>query len=69
MNLILILSFIVVILAIVFDIILRMIACWTAAKNDQMGWYIACAIISSFGALPALYLLFFEKEEEKNGNK
>ena len=53
---------------IIWDIVWRMVACWTAAKNNQMGWFIACAIVSSFSLLPICYLLFFEKEE-KNGNK
>lgn len=35
---------------------------WAAARNDEMGWFIAMLIINSVGILPILYLYVFHPE-------
>jgi methionyl-tRNA synthetase len=38
--------------------ILKGYALWTAAKRDEVGWFIALLIINTFGILELIYLYF-----------
>ena len=49
--------FLLLMVILVVDIILRGIALWTAAQNKSKGWFVALLIINSVGILPAIYLL------------
>lgn len=53
------------VLAFLFDFILKGIALWRAGKNQQLGWFVALLIINSIGILPLLYLLVFNKKKNK----
>ncbi len=33
-----------------------LIALWKAARRDQLGWFIACAIFSFAGIIPMIYV-------------
>jgi hypothetical protein len=55
------LLFILVIALALFDVILRLIAMWQAARNNQRGWYVALAIFSTAGILPIIYLSSYKK--------
>jgi divalent metal cation (Fe/Co/Zn/Cd) transporter len=67
MNLSLIVACIIFFIAllIIWDAIWKLIACWYAARNDQMAWFIVCAVVNSLGVLPIIYLLWFQKEVEE----
>lgn len=52
--------------ALIIEFILKGIALWKSARNNQMGWFIAIFIINSVGILPAIYLLAFQKKVEKH---
>lgn len=47
---------------IIVELILKGIALWKAARNNQLYWFIAIVIINSAGLLPLLYILFFQKK-------
>jgi divalent metal cation (Fe/Co/Zn/Cd) transporter len=55
-------------LIVIWDMIWKLIACWRSAKNDQVGWFVTCLIISSLGILPIIYLLLFQKEVKNETN-
>jgi hypothetical protein len=38
------------------------IALWRAARNNQVGWFIALLVINSVGILPIIYLLIHRPE-------
>ncbi len=42
---------------------------WKAARNSQLGWFIAILIVNSIGILPILYIYFFQKKQEGTGIK
>lgn len=50
---------------VVIDVVLKIIAMWKAGKNNQLYWFVALAIFNTIGILPAIYLLFFQKKENK----
>ena len=39
----------------------KAVALWHAARNNQLGWYVAMVIINTAGILEIIYLLFFRK--------
>jgi len=45
---------------IIIDGVLKLIALWKAARNKQMYWFIALALVNSVGILPTVYLIFFQ---------
>lgn len=47
---------------ILWSIFWKAIALWHAARNGQLGWYIALIIINTAGILEIIYLLFFRKK-------
>ena len=51
--------------ALAWDGIWRLIAYWKAGRNNQLGWFIALAVLNTMGILPILYLLFFQKSKER----
>ena len=40
-------------------------ALWKAARNRQLAWFIALAIINSAGMLPILYIYFYQKNQNQ----
>lgn len=53
-----------IILAVLFDFVLKGIALWRAGRNQQLGWFIALLIINSIGILPLIYLLVVDKKKK-----
>ena len=50
-----------IVIAIIWELIWKMIALWRAARNDQKGWFIAIGILNTLGILPIIYLLINKK--------
>jgi hypothetical protein len=48
----------------IFDLALRSVAAWKAARNKQFVWLVVLIIFNSAGVLPLLYLLRFQKKAE-----
>lgn len=53
-----------IILAVLFDFVLKGIALWRAGRNQQLGWFIALLIINSIGILPLIYLLVIDNKKK-----
>jgi len=54
----------VVIILFFWDVIWKSIALWKAARNNQLYWFIAVAILNTVGILPIIYILFFQKDRK-----
>lgn len=50
-------------LIVVWSITWKAIATWHAARNSQLGWFIALFIINTAGVLEIIYLAFFRKKK------
>ncbi len=51
---------------IIIETVLKSMALWRAARNNQLYWFVALIIFNTVGILPLLYILFFqEKRKEK----
>ncbi len=50
---------------IIIDVVLKAVSLWKAAKNNQLYWFIALAIVNSAGILPLIYILFFQEKRKK----
>ncbi|MGI6341272.1 MAG: DUF5652 family protein [Minisyncoccales bacterium] len=46
-----------------FELVLKGIALWQAAKRGEKGWYISILIFNTVGLLPLIYILFFSKKD------
>lgn len=46
-----------------FELALKGIALWQAAKRGEKGWYISILILNTVGLLPLIYILFFSKKD------
>ena len=49
-------------LIIIWSIAWKAAATWHAARNSQLGWFIALFIINTAGVLEIIYLAFFRKK-------
>lgn len=38
--------------------------CWYAARNKQLGWFIAILVLNTIGLLPILYLGLWQKKKK-----
>jgi len=47
---------------VIWDLFWRGKGLWKAAKNNQLGWFIALLVVNSLGILPIIYLAFFQKK-------
>lgn len=43
---------------------IKLIALWKSARNNQLYWFIALAIINSIGILPLIYIVFFQPKRK-----
>jgi len=50
---------------IIFEVAIKAVALWKAARNSQLYWFIAITIINSAGILSLLYILFFQRKRKK----
>ena len=48
---------------VIWSIAWKAIATWHAARNSQLGWFIALFIINTVGILEIIYLAFFAKRK------
>ena len=46
-----------------FELVLKGIALWQAAKRGEKGWYISILVFNTVGLLPLIYILFFSKKD------
>lgn len=44
-------------------------ASWKAARNNQMVWFIVFLVVHTLGILEILYILFFQKNQNKKETK
>lgn len=49
---------------ILVDGTIKSIALWKSARNNQLYWFIALAIINSIGILPLIYIVFFQPKRK-----
>lgn len=47
----------------VWSIIIKGVALWRAAKDEQKPWFIVLLVVNTAGILEIIYLLFFAKEK------
>ncbi|MEK6934967.1 MAG: DUF5652 family protein [Nanoarchaeota archaeon] len=53
------------ILILIIDLILKGIALWKSARNDQNVWFVVLLMVNSAGILPLIYLIWFQKNGKK----
>lgn len=51
------------ILIVTWSTVWKAIAVWHAARNNQLGWFIALFIINTIGFLEIIYLAFFTRRK------
>ena len=49
-------------MVVIWSVIWKGIALWKAARNDQLGWYVALLVINTAGILEILYIVNFQKK-------
>ncbi|MDD4385115.1 MAG: DUF5652 family protein [Bacteroidales bacterium] len=47
----------ILLLAVIWDIVWKLIALWKSARNNQIAWFVVIGIINSIGILPIIYLI------------
>jgi hypothetical protein len=47
----------VILLIILWDAVLKVIAMWKSARNNQLAWFVCIAVFNTLGILPIVYLL------------
>ncbi|MEK6614998.1 MAG: DUF5652 family protein [Bacteroidota bacterium] len=52
----------VLLLLTLWDGIWKIVAMWKAARNNQLGWFIAIAIFNTIGILPMIYMVLINKK-------
>lgn len=50
---------------VVLEVILKGLALWKAARNDQSVWFTVLLVLNTAGVLPLLYLLFSKPNTDK----
>lgn len=50
---------------VVLEVILKGLALWKAARNDQSVWFTVLLVLNTAGVLPLLYLLFSKSDSDK----
>jgi predicted permease len=54
---------VIIIAAVIWDGVWKLIALWKSARNNELAWFVCVAIFNTVGILPILYILFFQKTE------
>ncbi|MDD4144600.1 MAG: DUF5652 family protein [Prolixibacteraceae bacterium] len=57
----------VILIAVIWESIWKLIALWKSARNDHLAWFICNAIFNTVGILPIIYLLIYRKKAEPVG--
>ena len=58
-----------ILLAILWEGIWKLIAMWKAVKRDSVVWFIVLAIFNTLGILPILYIYVFSEMKRKKRRK
>lgn len=53
-----------IIILFIWDSVWKIIALWKSARNNQLFWFIAIAILNTAGLLPIAYILFFQRNKK-----
>lgn len=53
-------------LVLLWSLILKGIALWKAARNNQKGWFVAILAINTLGVLEILYIFVFGRKKKEN---
>jgi len=59
----------VIIIAVIWESIWKLIAVWKSARNDHLAWFICIAIFNTVGILPIIYLLIYRKKAQSQDDK
>lgn len=51
--------------AFVWELTFKMLAMWRAARNNDLGWFIALGVVNSIGILSIFYLIKHRKPLQK----
>jgi len=52
----------VILIAVIWESVWKLIALWRSARNDHLAWFICIAIFNTIGILPIIYLLIYRKK-------
>lgn len=55
----------IIALLVAVDIVLKAVAMWKSARNNQLYWFISFFVLNTLAILPTIYLLFFQKKKGK----
>lgn len=61
--------FAVLVVLMIWEAVWKLIALWKCGRNNQLVWFIVIGILNTVGILPIIYLLFFQKKEDKKGRR
>lgn len=45
-----------------FDIVMKLVALWSSARNNHLVWFIFLAIFNTIGILPIVYLVLYKNK-------
>ena len=48
----------------IWALVWKGIALWKSGRNNQLAWFVAVLLVNSFGILPIVYILFFQKKRK-----
>lgn len=54
-----------IVVAVVWDAVWKAIGLWRSGRNKQVAWFVCIFIFNTIGILPIIYLLFFQKKQER----
>jgi predicted permease len=54
----------VIMIAVIWEGVWKLIALWKSARNDHLAWFICIAIFNTIGILPIIYLLIYRKKAQ-----
>ena len=54
----------IIILLVIWEGIWKALGLWKAGRNNQVVWFVFIFIFNTFGILPILYLLVFQKKKK-----
>tara|TARA_Y100000031_G_C8004858_1_gene285305 strand:+ start:387 stop:620 length:234 start_codon:yes stop_codon:yes gene_type:complete len=59
------LSVVLILVAILWEGVWKLMAMWKAVKKDSVVWFIVLAIFNTLGILPILYIYVFSETKKK----
>lgn len=54
----------ILILAIVWEAVWKIIAMWKSARNNHLEWFICIAVLNTLGILPIIYLFLHRQKKQ-----